>query len=224
MPAPNRQLKHIERPFKVKTDSIKSDGSFEGYGSVFGELDSYRDIVMPGAFSKSLRVDFQEKERSVPMLWQHDMYNPIGIYPEIREDDRGLWLKGQCNMEVQQGREAHALMKQGALSGLSIGYTTVRYEDDDKQLVRRLHEVALWEVSPVTFPAGDSARVSSVKSIEGFATLSDVEDHLRDAGGFSRKEALALVSRIKAIATQSDSANVDAAVINRVKSILNSLS
>lgn len=198
------KLKFIDRPFEVK--SVKKDGTFEGYASVFGELDSYRDIVMPGAFAKSLREDFRAKNRSVPMLWQHNSYAPIGIYPTINEDDVGLFVKGSCNMEVQQGREAHALMDQGALSGLSIGYTTVTSEWDEKALTRKLIEVNLWEVSPVTFPAGDSARINSVKSVEGLTTLSDVEDYLRDAYGCSRKEAVLLVARIKAMAPQSESA------------------
>jgi len=214
-------IKYIERPFQVK--SVKSDGTFEGYGSVFGELDSYRDIVVAGAFQKSLQEDFKAKDRYVPMLWQHNMYAPIGIYPEIGEDGKGLLLKGECNMEVQQGRECHALMKQGALSGLSIGYTTERSEWDDSKNVRRLIEIKLWEVSPVTFPAGDSARVSSVKSISDMASLADIELHLRDVGSFSQREAVALVARIKALSTQSDSADGVAEAVKRAKSILDKI-
>ena len=207
------KTKYLERPFKVK--SVESDGTFTGHASVFGELDSYRDIVMPGAFKKSLKEDFIAKQRKVPMLWQHNSWAPIGVYPTIREDDIGLYVEGQCNMKVQQGLECHALMEQGALSGLSIGYTTVTSEWDEKELTRKLIEVNLWEVSPVTFPAGDSARVSSVKSIEGLVTLSEVEDYLRDACGLSRKEAVILVSRIKATGSQSESA--DDAEANSIK-------
>lgn len=217
------KYKRIERPFQVKAGSVKSDGTFEGYGSIFGELDSYRDIMMPGAFKRTLKEDFEAKDRPVPMLWQHNSDAVIGVYPDIKEDDKGLWLRGQCNLDVGQGREAHSLLKQGAISGLSIGYTTVLSEWDEKALTRKLLEVNLWEVSLVTFPAGDSARVSSVKSIEGFTTLSDIEDHLRDVGGFSRKETLAIVSRIKAIAPQSDSADGEAAQLHRVKAILRNL-
>lgn len=198
-------MKYINRPFEVK--SISADGTFSGYGSVFGELDSYRDIMLPGAFTKSLQADFVAKNRSVPMLWQHDARTPIGVYPTIQEDKVGLFLEGQVNMKVQQGREAHALMEQGALTGLSIGYNTITEEWDEENNLRKLHEVQLWEVSPVTFPAGDSARVASVKSIEDLATLSEVESYLRDACGLSRKEAVAFVSRVKAMSPQSDSAD-----------------
>jgi HK97 family phage prohead protease len=195
--------KFIERPFEVK--SIGENGTFTGYGSVFGELDSYRDVVLPGAFTKSLAA-YEAKGRPVPMLWQHNSREPIGVYTNIKEDDRGLYVEGQMNMKVQRAVEAHALMEQRALSGLSIGYNTVRAEDDEKSMIRKLIEVDLWEISPVTFPAGDSARIATVKSIEDLMTISDCEDVLRDAG-FSRKEAATLISRIKSTESPRDAAN-----------------
>lgn len=208
---------YIERPFEVK--SIKGDGKFTGYGSVFGEIDSYRDVVMPGAFNDSLETHFKAKGRKVPMLWQHNTRQPIGVYTEVREDDHGLYVEGEVNMDVQQGREAHALMKQGALSGLSIGYDTVREEWDNTGMLRKLFKVDLWEISPVTFPAGDTARVTSVKSIEGLTTLSEFEKYLRDAG-FTKAEATAFVSRFKATLKRSDSAEAEAIAI---KNALNTL-
>lgn len=201
----------IDRPFQLK--SLADNGIFTGYGSVYGEMDSYRDIVMPGAFDKSL-AEFKEKGRKVPMLWQHSSRDPIGVYTDIKSDDHGLFVTGELNMDVQKGREAHSLMKQGALSGLSIGYNTVMDKWDEKNLTRELHEVDLWEISPVTFPAGDNARVIDVKSIEELATISDCEAILRDAG-MSRKEAAMFISRIKSISAQSDSVTADAGVIER---------
>ena len=189
-------LQFLERPFEVK--SVSDKGVFTGYASVFGELDSYRDVVMPGAFLKSLANDFAGKGRKVPMLWQHNSRQPIGIYDNIREDAHGLYVEGFCNMEVQQGRECHSLMKQGALTGLSIGFNTVTETWKNDEALRELVEVKLWEISPVTFPAGDSARASA-KSLLEAATLSDVEAYLRDVHGLSRKEATAVVSRAKAI-------------------------
>lgn len=219
---PTTKTRYIERPFQVK--DVGEGGRFTGHGSVFGELDSYRDIVMPGAFKKSLREDFINKKRKVPMLWQHNSWSPIGVYVEIYEDDKGLYVEGECNMDVQQGRECYALMKQGALTGLSIGYTTVVSEWDEKNLIRKLIEVNLWEVSPVTFPAGDNAR-AQVKSLAEVATMSELEDYLRDAYGASRNEAKALAAKLKAVtATQRDVADgADAASITRTKSILKSL-
>lgn len=209
----------IERPFELK--KIDDKGTFSGYGSVFGEVDSYRDIVLKGAFTKSLQNDFASKGRKVPMLWQHASWQPIGVYTEVKEDDYGLYVEGEINMDVQQGREAHSLLKQGALSGLSIGYNAVTEEWVKDDRVRKLHEVKLWEISPVTFPAGDSARVSSVKSFSDLMTLSDCEQYLRDAGNLSRKEARDLVSRIKQIGTQRDAdpnAGI-AAALNILKSV-----
>lgn len=199
----NRKI--LNRPFKVK--SVDPDGTFVGYASVFGELDSYRDIVLKGAFTNSLK-EFEAEDRLVPMLWQHDQRNPIGVYTKLEEDDIGLLVHGQCNLKVQQGAECHALMVQRALTGLSIGYSTLRDEWDDKSSLRRLLEVKLWEISPVTFPAGDSARIVGVKTLEEISTLSDIEKVLRDAG-FSKSETLTLVAKVKSIGTRSDSADGD---------------
>lgn len=222
MSTPVIKTKYIDRPFEIK--SVSSDGKFTGYGSVFGELDSYRDIVVPGAFKKTLLEDFSAKDRKVPMLWQHDSWSPIGVYDVIKEDDYGLYVEGACNMDVQRGRECHSLMKQGALTGLSIGYTTVVSEWDEKNLTRKLLEVNLWEVSPVTFPAGDSAR-AQVKSLAEVGTMAELEAHLRDAYGISRKEATAIASRLKAItAGQSDSVSAaDEASFQRIKSTIGSI-
>jgi len=199
------KAKYLDCPFELK--SLDSKGVFTGYGSVFGELDSHSDIVMPGAFKESLQIDFAEKNRKVPILWQHDSWNPIGVYEEIYEDEHGLFVKGQLNMDVQQGRECRSLMAQGALSGLSIGYNTKErnYITVGDESIRQLTKVKLWEVSPVTFPSGDSARVETVKSsIATLESLSDIEGHLRDAYGVSRKEAASLIARVKAVALLGD--------------------
>jgi HK97 family phage prohead protease len=214
--------KYIERPFEVK--SVKADGTIEGYASVFGEIDSYRDVVVPGAFTKSLQQRYRDKGRKgVPMLDQHDSRLPVGLWPieSVQEDSRGLHVVGQLNMRVQKAVENHALAEQGALSGLSIGYTTELDEWDDAGQIRILREVDLWEISMVTFPAGDSARISSVKSISGLDTLSDCEGLLRDAG-FSKSETAAFVSRIKALTMRSDSADRDAMAVKKALQILRS--
>lgn len=210
--------KHLDVPFEVK--AVSDDGLFTGYASVFEELDSYRDVVKQGAFVKSL-ADWAAKNRKVPILWQHNGAAPIGVYTEIREDSVGLYVEGRLNLDVQQGREAYALLKQGALSGISIGYSVVRDETDSKSGVRRLFEVKLYEASLVTFPAADSARVQNVKSIEEMQTLSDCEERLRDSG-FSKSEAVAFVSRIKAIAMRSDSADAEAKTVSDALAILTS--
>lgn len=214
--------KYIERPFEVK--SVKADGTIEGYASVFGEIDSYRDVVVKGAFTKSLQHRYRDKGRKgIPLLDQHQSRTPVGLVPidMIREDDHGLLMTGQLNMKVQKAVENHALAEQGALSGLSIGYNTEWDEWDEAGNVRILREVDLWEISMVTFPAGDTARITSVKSISGLDTLSDCEGLLRDAG-FSKSETAAFVSRIKALTMRSDSADSDAMAVKAALKILRS--
>jgi HK97 family phage prohead protease len=180
--------------------------SVEGYGSVFDVVDGGSDVVVKGAFTKSLSV------RKPAMLWQHDTHAPIGVWDEVREDDRGLFVKGRF-AETQLGREAHTLAKMGALTGLSIGYTVNRQANpvDPKSGVRTLKEVGLYEVSPVTFPMNEAARVTAVKSDEllyeitgalkqvlsGALTEREAETCLRDAG-FSNRQAETLVASTKA--------------------------
>ena len=186
-------IEYIHRPFEVK--AANDGGKFTGYASVFGDLDSYRDIVMPGAFKDSL-ASHKSKNRKVPILWQHRGSEPIGVYDVIDEDEKGLYVEGSLNQDVQQGREAYSLLKQGALSGISIGYSTELADWNDEKSIRYLKQVKLYEASLVTFPALDSARVDSVKSFE---KISDFEALLRDAVGLSANEAKFFVSRFKSV-------------------------
>lgn len=141
------------------------------------------------------------------MLWQHRSGEPIGVYTSMGEDANGLFVKGKIAMKTARGSEAYELMKMGAISGMSIGYVTREDSFDKVTGIRTLKKIDLWEVSLVTFPANESARVSSVKNIESIQSLQDVESYLRDAGGFSKSEALALVARVKSIGrSESDSA------------------
>ena len=184
-------MKYLNRPIEIK--AVNEDGLFSGYASVFEEIDSYRDIVKRGAFEKTL-AESESKGRAVPILWQHDAAKPIGVYTELKEDEHGLYVEGQLNMDVQQAREALSLLRQKALSGISSGYNSVRYDTDVKSGVRRLYELKLYEASLVTFPACDGARVTDVKTIlaDGqLPSLPEFEDFLCEAG-FSRSQAKAI--------------------------------
>ena len=184
-------MKYLNRPIEIK--AVNEDGLFSGYASVFEEIDSYRDIVKRGAFEKTL-AESESKGRAVPILWQHDAAKPIGVYTELKEDEHGLYVEGQLNMDVQQAREALSLLRQKALSGISIGYNSVRYDTDVKSGVRRLYELKLYEASLVTFPACDGARVTDVKTIladGNLPSLPEFEDFLCEAG-FSRSQAKAI--------------------------------
>ncbi|MGI3168249.1 HK97 family phage prohead protease [Pseudooceanicola sp. C21-150M6] len=135
--------------------SVTDDFRITGYASRFGASDQGGDTVAKGAYAASLATG-----RKVMMLWQHDPSQPIGIWEEIREDDAGLWVKGHLLEGVEKAREAAALIRAGAIDGLSIGYRTVRAEKAAGG-GRLLTELELWEVSLVTFPMLPSARVSA---------------------------------------------------------------
>ncbi len=171
-------------PFNLKR--LDDDGSFEGYGSVFGIRDSFGDVVAKGAFSRTLKEDHRPA-----LLWQHDTHAPIGVYTEIREDDIGLFVKGKFTEGVALADEALLLLKAGALDGLSIGFQTKRSDLDEETGDREILEVKLFEVSLVTFPANEAARVLDVKETK--PTERELEQHLRDVG-FSRTEAKRIVA------------------------------
>lgn len=198
------------------------DGSIEGYGSVFGVKDNYDDVIAKGAFLASLAA--HKAAGTMPaMLWQHSSDHPIGIWTEMVEDAKGLRIKGQLALETVKGKEAHALLKLGALNGLSIGFRSRQWAYDRDTEVRTLTEIDLWEVSLVTFPANEKARVTNVKSADALTTPKDAERTLRDAG-FSRSDATAFVSRVLRMGeARSDSAGSAAAAMNAANRLLNSL-
>lgn len=150
-----------------------------GYASVFGVADQGNDVVVAGAYGRSL-ARMAAEGRGVRMLWQHDPGQPIGVWDEVREDGRGLWVSGRILTDVDKGREAAALIAAGAIDGLSIGYRTVTAEKDAKGR-RLLREVELWEVSLVTFPMLPEARVGA-KADESLAqSLQALAAALADA-------------------------------------------
>ena len=140
--------------------AIDADGTVEGYASLFGEVDQARDMVMPGAFAASLR---SRGLRRIPMLFQHDPAEPVGIWLQLREDLRGLHVRGRLIPEVKRARELLALMRAGAADGLSIGFRTVKGRVDPRTRIRKLDQIDLWEISIVTFPLLPGARVRAVK-------------------------------------------------------------
>lgn len=151
----------LERKFcRSGEDLAVTDGHvIEGYASLFGDRDRGGDIVEKGAYARSLER-LKAEGRQVKMLWQHDPAQPIGVWDEVREDGRGLYVKGRLLETVARAREAAALIAANAIDGLSIGYRTVRAAENGKGR-RLLRELELWEVSLVTFPMLPSARVGA---------------------------------------------------------------
>ncbi len=177
-----KDLDHgLERKFcRLGEELTVTDGTvISGYASYFGQCDQGGDVVAEGAYGRSLKA-MQATGRRVRMLWQHDPAQPIGVWDEVREDSRGLYVKGRLLTDVEKGREAAALIGAGAIDGLSIGYRTVQATRDAKGR-RLLAELELWEVSLVTFPMLQNARVGVKGETPDGADLRDVAAVLRNA-------------------------------------------
>lgn len=136
---------------------IDDEGRFAGYASVFERLDESGDIVLPGAFRRSLRKRGRERVR---MLFQHDPKEPIGTWETIAEDGFGLWVEGRLTGGVPRADALRRLIERRAVDGLSIGFRTVRATREAGTGYRRLSEIDLWEISIVTFPMMDAARIA----------------------------------------------------------------
>ena len=185
-------MKYKDCHFEVK--AVREDGFFSGYASFFGNVDSYGDVVVSGAFTDTI-AEWRAKNKMPPVLWNHKSDEPIGVYTEIKEDEKGLYVEGRLLVnEVQRAKEIHALMKAGALDGMSIGYSTTESIYNKETGITELLKLKLWESSIVVFPANDLSRVEAVKSklqVGELPTLPEFEKFLRDAG-FSKSQATAI--------------------------------
>ena len=185
-------------PFEIKfqADSVTT-GSFEGYGAVFGNVDSYGDVIVKGAFRDSLR-EWKKLKKLPPMLAQHgglglsdDDGIPVGKWTALEEDETGLKVEGRLiNLDTDRGKRLYGAMREGVLDGLSIGYRVKRFTVGTKpdEPRRKLEQIDLREISIVTFPANERARARNVKSASDM-TLREFEAFLRDEGGFSHARA-----------------------------------
>lgn len=154
----------MNKTFKLEIKDLGEQGTFTGMASVYGNRDLGGDVVEPGAFSKTLA----DKNGEVPILWQHDPREPIGM-GKLMDSGDGLMIKGELAIDSSPiAVKAYGLMRRGILKGLSIGYDTMR--DEVKEVAgkttRYLKELKLWEVSIVTFPMNELATVSTVKAVE----------------------------------------------------------
>lgn len=179
---------------ELKFDGGKA-GTFAGYASKFGGVDSYGDTILPGAYKRTLK----KRERPVRLRWNH--WGPvIGKWMTMTEDEHGLYVEGELTPGHSVAQDVYASMQHGAVDGLSIGYHPVEIRElgDGK---RELKEISLVEISVVEEPADLGARIGDVKSALDVAdSLKEIEAILREAGRFSRADATALVARVKALA------------------------
>ncbi len=183
--------RYAVRPLEIK--AADDEGKFSGYGSVFDVIDSYHDIIVPGAFEQT--IEEHKKAGTAPaLLWQHQSDKPIGVWEKFSEDETGLLMEGQLLMDVQLAKEAKSLIKAKAVRGLSIGFTVPKggEEYDKERNVWIIKQVNLWETSIVTFPANKDAQIQEVKHlIESgqFPSIREFERYLMHDAGFSRSQA-----------------------------------
>lgn len=180
--------------FEVKFDEARK-GFFSGYASKFNGVDSYGDTILPGAYAQTLA----SRQRPIQLRWNH--FGPIiGKWTKAVEDDNGLYVEGELTPGHSVADDVYALMKHGAITGLSIGYRIPPGGSEKDGKLRKLKRIDLVEISVVEAPADLGAQIGDVKSvIDEAESLKEIEAFLRDAGGFSRADAVALVSRIKSL-------------------------
>jgi uncharacterized protein len=201
-------VKHLNVPceFKAAGDA----GSFDGYASIFGNVDLGGDVIERGAFKEVVK----NREGKTVILWQHSQRDPIGV-ASVKEDDTGLHFSGQLVLEDPTARKAYAHMKAGSVSGMSIGYDVLAGGAEIlRSGIRKLTALKLWEISPVTFGMNPLAGVDAVKRAGQITTIREFEDFLRDAGEFSKAQATAIAAGgFKALQHRRESGTDDVAAV-----------
>lgn len=179
--------------------ALNEDGTFEGYASKWDIVDEAQDEVKRGAFTKAIQ---ERGAKGVKMFYEHNSMEPIGVWTDLTEDATGLFARGKLLIgALHKARETYALMKEGVLDGLSIGYQVVQSTKDAGRGVRMLDILDLREISAVVFPMLTDARITAVKSdgksdIKTGLAMSEKEFErllTRDAG-FTRSQALKIMS------------------------------
>lgn len=198
-------MNHFFAPLELKfAQDDAATGTFQGYGSVFGNIDSHGDMIAPGAFKTSL-AEFAATSRKVSMYMQHGFGDPrpVGVWDVVEEDAKGLRVEGRLlGLDTETGRYNYSLVKGGAIQGLSIGFRAVKadYPKEPGKAKRVLKEVKLYEVSLVDQPSNPAAQVADVKSaMAECQSFAELERFLRAEYRMTRSEVMALVARAKAL-------------------------
>ncbi|KQG36975.1 peptidase U35 [Acinetobacter pittii] len=213
--------------FKMKDQTVQEDGFFSGYLAVFDNVDSHGDVIRRGAFLKTI-ADWQAKGKYPAIFWDHNPSEPIGIFTLMQEDEKGLYVEGKLlNADVPRAQATYALMKVGAIDGMSIGYITKRFKRDPSTNIRELLELELIEGSIVAFPSNPKTLVSSVKSKldDGeLPSLPEFEKFLRESG-FSKNQATAIASKgLRSLLSESEEEIKEAKSISNALNILKGVS
>lgn len=227
-PLPTNEM--LTRDFRMEVNEVTPEGIIDGYASVFGITDTYGTAFAPGAFKRTL-ASWTASGRALPVLWQHNAFDPIGVTIEAMEDDKGLKVRAQLVMEVGRAREALALTKAGAISGLSIGFSIPKKASDgmpatafdEERGVEIIREAKLFEYSMVTFPSNPEARVEQARSLTAAIhelnnTAATLNSGYRDALALVREmRALLDQLNVRSVRTQGDQS---AALIAEAKKLL----
>ena len=211
------------KSFNLEIKAVNEDGFFSGYGAVFGNIDWYNDIILPGAFKNTL-AQWSGKSKFPPVLWNHSTNEPIGVYTKLIEDEKGLYVEGRLLVDdVPKAKSTHALLKAGAIDGLSIGYRTVKSAYNENTDIRELIELDLSEISIVTTPANKHSLVTSVKSkLEDgeLPSLPEFEKFLRESG-FSKSQSVAIAGKgLRHLLSESEDEKLQAKSISNALNIL----
>jgi len=169
--------------YRLELKAVEDDGTFTGYASTFETVDQGGDVVKRGAFAKSLTTRPATK---IKMLRDHDPAQPVGVWTSVSEDRNGLLAKGRLILDTVLGRETHALMKAGALDGLSIGYRVFKDHFDRNKGVRYLQSLDLREISITAFPMNEAAVITAVKN-SGEAEARRIVEAINRARGVLQK-------------------------------------
>ena len=205
--------KKIKVPFKIEEVKEIEIGDelfyeFEGHGAVFENVDLVDDLIKKGAFKRYIKDVEDGKEKFPLALWQHQHDMPVGIYISLKEDSKGLFVKGRMpKADTFVSGRVVPQMKVGSVRSLSIGYRPIKisFEEIDGDNIRILEEIKLWEISLVSFPANPLADVTHIKAaIKEIETLSDIEKLLKQNGSFTNKEAKAIISKINELKGNRD--------------------
>lgn len=227
------ERKRLAKPFKVSATEDKAR-TFQGHGSVFDDPhptsswalpSDYMDVMRPGAFKKAL-ANFKKAGTMPAMFFNHDWDHVVGAYTSVSEDEDGLAVEGKIATSARQptGEDLYELVSMGALSGLSIGFATVKSKVDEKAKTREILEVDLFEISFATIPGQGSARITDVKSADPAQIKRQIEEALRDVG-LSRNQAKAFIADgFKALALRDAEADEEtkelAAKLERLASFI----
>lgn len=190
-------------------------GTFTGYGAVFNNEDAGGDVILKGAFKKTLK-EWKARGKLPKMLWLHgydDNRLPVGVWNKMAEDEKGLFVEGRLiALNTDRGQQLHEGMKSGAIDAMSITYvaTDVKYGTKEGDPWRTIKELDLYEVGPVLFGMNDEALIGEAKAADKIKTIRDFESFLRDEGGFSIAAAKAIASGgFKANPTLRDEGGAD---------------